>query len=88
MSEALMRTARHLARRAKGIGDWPLWTLSRWLTAYVIAVVTAALAAIGFTALTTGFSERNLGLFGLLLGCTVAAVEMTTRVSHFCDWGG
>ncbi len=77
-----MRTARHLARQAKGIGDWPLWTLPRWLTAYVIAVVTAALAAIGVTALTTDFSEHNLGLFGLLLGCTVAAVEMTRKAGE------
>jgi len=66
----------------KGIGDWPIWSLPRWLTVYVIAVVVAALAAIGATAPITDFSERNLVLFGLLLFCTVAAVEMTRKAGE------
>jgi diguanylate cyclase (GGDEF)-like protein len=82
MTEALMRVARRLACHAKGIGDWPIWSLPRWLTVYVIAVVVAALAAIGATAPITDFSERNLGLFALLLFCTVAAVEMTRKAGE------
>jgi diguanylate cyclase (GGDEF)-like protein len=82
MGEALMRIARRLACPAKAIRDWPIWTLPRWLTVYVIAVAVAALAAIGATAPITDFSERNLGLFGLLLGCTVAAVEMTRKAGE------
>jgi diguanylate cyclase (GGDEF)-like protein len=82
MSEALTRIARRLACHVKGIGDWPIWSLPRWLTVYVIAVVVAALAAIGATAPITDFSERNLGLFGLLLFCTVAAVEMTRKAGE------
>jgi diguanylate cyclase (GGDEF)-like protein len=77
-----MRIARRLACHVKGIGDWPIWSLPRWLTVYVIAVVVAALAAIGATAPITDFSEHNLGLFGLLLFCTVAAVEMTRKAGE------
>jgi diguanylate cyclase (GGDEF)-like protein len=82
MGEALMRGVRRLACRAKAAGDWPIWTLPRWLTVYVIAVVATALAAIGATATVTDFSERNLGLFALLLFCTAAAVEMTRKAGE------
>jgi diguanylate cyclase (GGDEF)-like protein len=82
ISGALMRMARRLACQAKAVGDWPIWSLPRWLTVYVIAVVVAALAAIGATVPITDFSQRNLGLFGLLLFCTVAAVEMTRKAGE------
>src|SRR5579871_1607159 len=82
MGEALMRGVRRLACRAKAAGDWPIWTLPRWLTVYVIAVVATALAAIGATATVTDFSEHNLGLFALLLFCTAAAVEMTRKAGE------
>jgi diguanylate cyclase (GGDEF)-like protein len=82
MDGALIRTARRLACRAKTVSDWPIWTLPRWLTVYVIAVAVAALAAIGATAPITDFSERNLGLFALLLFCTVTAVEMTRKAGE------
>jgi diguanylate cyclase (GGDEF)-like protein len=82
ISGALMRMARRLACQAKAVGEWPIWSLPRWLTVYVIAVVVAALAAIGATVPITDFSQRNLGLFGLLLFCTVAAVEMTRKAGE------
>jgi diguanylate cyclase (GGDEF)-like protein len=82
MSEALMRMARRLPRQAKRISDWPIWSLPRWLTVFVIAVVVAELAAIGVAASATAFSEHDLALFGLLLGCTAAAVEMTRKAGE------
>src|SRR5579859_2782990 len=82
ISQVLMRLARRLAGQAKAVGGWPIWTLPRWLTVYVIAVVVAALAAIGATAPITDFSQRNLGLFALLLFCTIAAVEMTRKAGE------
>jgi diguanylate cyclase (GGDEF)-like protein len=82
MSEALMRITRSLPWHATAIRDWPIWSLPRWLTVFVITVVVAAVAAIGVTAPLAGHSERDLALFGLLLGCTAAAVEMTRKAGE------
>ena len=77
-----MLMSRRLTRQAQGVGDWPVWSLPRWLTVYVIAVGAAALTAIGATAPVTDFSEHNLGMFALLLFCTIAAVEMTRKAGE------
>jgi diguanylate cyclase (GGDEF)-like protein len=82
MSEALMRVTRPLAWRVKAIGDWPIWSLPRWLTVYVITIVIADLAAIGVAAHFAAYSGRDLALFGLLLGCTAAAVEITRKAGE------
>ena len=77
-----MRVTRPLAWRVKAIGDWPIWSLPRWLTVFVIAIVTADLAAIGVSARVATYSGRDLALFGLLLGCTAAAVELTRKAGE------
>jgi diguanylate cyclase (GGDEF)-like protein len=87
MSEVLMRMARRLPWQVKRIqvkriSDWPICSLPRWLIVYVITVVVAELAAIAVAAPRAGFSEHNLALFGLLLGCTAAAVEMTRKAGE------
>jgi len=82
MSEALMRVTRLVPWRATAIRNWPIWTLPRWLTVYVLAVIAADLAAIAVTAQHTAFSKHNLALFGLLLGCTAAAVELTRKAGE------
>jgi diguanylate cyclase (GGDEF)-like protein len=82
MSEALMRVTRLVPWRATAIRHWPIWTLPRWLTVYVLAVIAADLAAIAVTAQHTAFSTHNLALFGLLLGCTAAAVELTRKAGE------
>jgi len=82
MSEALMHMTRPLAWRVKAIGDWPIWSLPRWLTVYVITIVAVDLAAIGVAARVAAYSGRDLALFGLLLGCTAAAVEMTRKAGE------
>jgi len=79
MSEALMRMARRQARQATAIRDWPIWALPRWLIVYVITVVAAYLAAIGVAASAVTYSRQDLALFGLLLGCTAASVEMARK---------
>ena len=61
------------------IGDWPIWSLPRWLTGYVLTVIVVDLAAIGIAASVSAFSVRNLALFGLLMACTAAAVELTRK---------
>src|SRR5580693_7606260 len=82
MSEALMRVTRLVPWRPSAIRGWPIWTLPRWLTVYVLAVIAADLAAIAVTAQHTAFSKHNLALFGLLLGCTAAAVELTRKAGE------
>ena len=79
MSKALMRMARRQARQATAIRDWPIWALPRWLIVYVITVVAAYLAAIGVAASAVTYSRQDLALFGLLLGCTAASVEMARK---------
>src|ERR1700691_1414982 len=82
MNEALMRMTRRLSWQVKAIGDWAIWSLPRWLTVYVIATVTVALAAIGVAAPFGGYSRRDLALFGLLLVCAVAAIEVTKKAGE------
>ncbi len=82
MSDALTRRIRRQACRARAIGDWPIWSLPRWLTVFVITVVAADLAAIGVGAPAAVYSGHDLALFGLLLGCTAVAVEMARKAGE------
>ena len=82
MSKAVVRASRLLPPQLRTIRSWPVWSLPRWLTAFVLAVVAANLAAIGVAARFTTFSGRDLGLFCLLLGCTAAAVELTRKAGE------
>jgi diguanylate cyclase (GGDEF)-like protein len=66
-------------RLVLAIRDWPLWELPRWLAGFVLTVITAAIAAIVFAGLHTTWHARDAELFGLLLACALAAVEMTRR---------
>jgi diguanylate cyclase (GGDEF)-like protein len=77
-----MRMTRPLPGRMKAFGDWPIWSLPRWLTAYVLTIVAADLAAIGVAARFAAYSRHDLALFGLLLGCTAAAVEMARKAGE------
>jgi diguanylate cyclase (GGDEF)-like protein len=79
MNEALMRIARRIPRPETAIGSWPVWSLPGWLTAFVLAVIALDLAAIGIAASLTSVTRHDLFLFGLLLGCTALAVEMSRK---------
>ncbi len=74
-----MRLTRRLSRLKSAISDWPVWSLPRWLTAFVFAVVALELAAIGVAASVTTITGHDLALFGLLLVCTLLAVELTRK---------
>ena len=77
-----MELIRRLQRRMTAISDWPLWSLPRWLTAYVLTVVAVDAAAIGLAASFTTITRANLALFGLLLGCTAISVELTRKAGE------
>jgi diguanylate cyclase (GGDEF)-like protein len=79
MRKALVRVARCLLRRSAAIGNWPLWSLPRWLVAFVLAIIAVDLAAIGVAASSTTITRSNLALFALLLGCTATSVELTRK---------
>ena len=69
-----------MLRQSIAVRSWPLWSLQpRWLVAFVLAVIAADLAAIGVAASSTAITDGNLALFGLLLGCTAASVELTRK---------
>ena len=82
MSEAPIRVTRSVLSQARAIRSWLIWSLPRWLAIYVLAVIAADLVAIGIAAQAAAFSVHNLALFGLLLGCVAAAVEMTRKAGE------
>src|SRR5260370_6359417 len=82
MSEAVMRMARRLPGQARAIGSWSVWSLSRWLRVFVLAVIAAELAAIGIAASAATFALHDLLVFGILLGCTAFAVELTRKAGE------
>jgi diguanylate cyclase (GGDEF)-like protein len=77
-----MHLAPRQLRRMTAIRDWPIWSLPRWLTGYVLTVIAVYLAAVGIAASVSVFSSRNLALFGLLMACTAAAVELTRKTAE------
>jgi diguanylate cyclase (GGDEF)-like protein len=77
-----MRMARRLPGQARAIGSWPVWALPRRLRGFVIVVIAAELAAIGIAASVTTFSLHDLLVFGVLLGCTAFAVELTRKAGE------
>jgi diguanylate cyclase (GGDEF)-like protein len=77
-----MELIRRLRRRMTAVSDWPLWSLPRWLTVYVLTVVAVDAAATGLAASFTTITRANLALFGLLLGCTAISVELTRKAGE------
>jgi diguanylate cyclase (GGDEF)-like protein len=80
--EVLMELIRRLLRRITAVRDWTLWSLPRWLIAFILAVIVADLAAIGVTAAFTDITGHDLTLFGVLLSCTAIAVELSRRAGE------
>jgi diguanylate cyclase (GGDEF)-like protein len=79
MSTAPWRATCHVLRQTVAVRSWKIWSLPRWLVTFVLTVVAVDLAAIGVAASFTTISGANLALFGILLGCTVASVELTRK---------
>jgi diguanylate cyclase (GGDEF)-like protein len=74
-----------IRRRWRGmaaIGSWPVWSLPRWLLAYVLTIDAVAVAAVAVAASFTTITAHDLALFGLLLGCTAFAVELTRKAGE------
>ncbi len=71
----------------KGIGSpvlavrsWPVWRIDpRWLVVFIVSVTALDAGAIGVGLSTLGWQPGQLLLFGLLIACSLATVEMTRR---------
>jgi len=61
-----------------------MWEQPRWLVAFIMAVVVADAAAIGVaeTAKSASFRSHDLVLFGILVACNAATVELTRRAGE------
>jgi diguanylate cyclase (GGDEF)-like protein len=81
-----MELIRRLPRRITAVRNWAVWSLPRRLTVFVLAVVTAYVAAIGIAARFTIFRAHDLILFGVLLTCTAIAVELSRRAKERSGW--
>jgi diguanylate cyclase (GGDEF)-like protein len=73
-------TIRWPGRLSAAVRGWPLWDLPGWLSCFVIVVVAGYLAAIGVAVVRwAGFSGRDVGFFALVIGLSIASVELTRR---------
>jgi hypothetical protein len=79
-----MRMIRRPWRRLIVIGSWPLWSLPSGLLAYVLTIDAMALAAVGAATSLTTITGHDLAWFGLLVGCTAVAIELS-RASGNCQ---
>jgi diguanylate cyclase (GGDEF)-like protein len=61
---------------------WPLWELARPLTIFIAVVVLADIAAIAVSAVSLSVHAHDLMVFGALLACSAATVELTRRGSE------
>jgi len=61
---------------------WPVWKQPRRVVVYVVAVIIADLAAIGLAVSFFSVRSHDLVLFGLLLACNAATVELTRRAGE------
>jgi diguanylate cyclase (GGDEF)-like protein len=66
-------------RRRISVTGWALWRLPPLLRAYVISVITIAVAATGLELAQTTWRAHDVVLFGLLMGFGALAVEMSRQ---------
>lgn len=59
--------------------EWPIWDLPAWLRVVVLTVIAADVVAIAACVLFTTARAHDALLFGLLLSCDIATVELTRR---------
>ena len=68
--------------RLLNVRAWPIWALPRSLIIFIVTVVLAAAAAITVSAASLSVRNHDLMVFGLLLACNAATVELTRRASE------
>ncbi len=69
-------------RRVLAVRNWALWDLPRWLAAFILILVAADLAGIGFAGSGLAVRGHDLLTFGVLLTCLAASVELSRRTGE------
>ena len=69
-------------RERLGVSAWPVWALPRWLVAFLGVVIAGEITVTTFAVSRTSVHPHDLILFGLLLACDAATVEMTRRAGE------
>ena len=69
-------------RRVPAVSAWPVWENPRWLVAFIVAVLTAYVLAIGATVRAPSIPARDLLVLVFLLVCIGATVELTKRAGE------
>ena len=77
-----MDATRSMRERLMEPRSWPIWALPRWLVAFVVLVVLADVTVLAVEVSTLTIHVRDLELFGGLLVCSAATVELTKRVGE------
>jgi diguanylate cyclase (GGDEF)-like protein len=80
--ETLVDATRAIRVRIIGLRDWPVWELPRWLIAFVGLVILGDVAVLAVSASALTIHLRDLELFGALLICSAATVELTRRIGE------
>ncbi len=66
----------------QAIRAWPLWDLPSWLVGFIAAIVAVFAGAVGLAAYAVHLNAHDLLLFGALLLCIAATVELTRRTGE------
>jgi diguanylate cyclase (GGDEF)-like protein len=77
-----MAAARRIRERAVAIRSWQLWTLPRWLAAFVVAVIALDVIVLAVAISFLPVRAHDLGLLAALLACSAATVELTRRAGE------
>jgi diguanylate cyclase (GGDEF)-like protein len=78
--DAIFRQVRSM--QALSVRSWPFWKLPRSLIAFVVAVILVDAVVLAVSAAATPVGAHDLEVFGLLLACNAATVELTRRTSE------
>jgi len=66
----------------QAVRAWPVWELPRWAVVFIVSVMAVYLGAMTAAAVVAQASLADLGLFGGLLVCIAATVELTKRAGE------
>jgi diguanylate cyclase (GGDEF)-like protein len=69
-------------RWVPAVQAWAFWKLPRWLAALIALLVAADLAAIGVAASYLTVRPHDVMVFGILLACMAASVELSRRTGE------
>jgi diguanylate cyclase (GGDEF)-like protein len=73
---------RSLRERSHGVRTWPIWEMPNWLIGFIAAVVLADAGVFAGAASGLTLTARDLEMFGGLLICVVATVEISRRAGE------